>query len=263
MVTTTLPASSPSLPALQRLVSHREAIFRAGSIRGASGRNFPIFPTGMTAAAGEFLRDLIVAEEARATLETGLAFGLSTLYILEGLLRVQSDLSPDTHLPFSHTAIDPYQSTSWDRAALASIEHTGLGSPRLGWSTPPGDDCPVRVIEEDSALALPRLIGTPQRFDVAFVDGGHHFENAFLDVCYLTRLVRPGGLIIIDDAWMPAIRAAADYFSSNMGLIHLPTPTGSAGSRFIVLRQPVASVARSWDHFVPFWNSSHAPAGQR
>ena len=42
-------------------------------------------------------------------------------------------------------------------------------------------------------------------FDLAFVDGGHEYEVATADVRNSCRLVRPGGLIVVDDLtpWHP------------------------------------------------------------
>src|ERR687896_265219 len=75
----------------------------------------------------------------------------------------------------------------------------------------------VEVIEEESQLALPRLVSDGRQFDFAFVDGDHRFEGVFLDLYYMTRLVKPGGLIVIDDMWMPAVRTAGAFVERNLG----------------------------------------------
>jgi predicted O-methyltransferase YrrM len=69
------------------------------------------------------------------------------------------------------------------------------------------------LIEERSQTVLPRLLGEGFLADVAFVDGSHIFHNVFVDLFYLRELVRPGGLVILDDCSYPsvatAVRAAA------------------------------------------------------
>jgi len=40
--------------------------------------------------------------------------------------------------------------------------------------------------------------------DAAFVDGGHVFHNVFVDLFYLRELVRPNGLVILDDCNYPS-----------------------------------------------------------
>lgn len=114
-----------------------------------------------------------------------------------------------------------------------------------------GVDHFVDFVEEDSLTALPRLVTEAQRFDFAFVDGGHTFDCVFADTLYLCRLVRPGGLIVLDDIRFPAIGTACRFFELNMGCVAEPLPPAIA-KRFAVLRTPAVPVSRPWDHFVPF-----------
>jgi predicted O-methyltransferase YrrM len=53
--------------------------------------------------------------------------------------------------------------------------------------------------------------------DAAFVDGSHRFHEVFVDLYFLRKLVRPGGLIILDDAEWPSVAAALRYFDLNLG----------------------------------------------
>ena len=57
-----------------------------------------------------------------------------------------------------------------------------------------------------------------REFDLAFVDGDHRFEGVFLDLYFMTRLVKPGGLVVVDDMWMPSVRTAVAYVEKNLGL---------------------------------------------
>ena len=52
---------------------------------------------------------------------------------------------------------------------------------------------------------------------LAFVDGDHRFEGVFLDLYFMTRLVTPGALVVVDDMWMPAVRPR-----SPMAVLRLP-----------------------------------------
>jgi predicted O-methyltransferase YrrM len=124
----------------------------------------------------------------------------------------------------------------------------------------------VEVIEEESQLALPRLVSEGRAFDLAFVDGDHRFESALIDLYFMTRLVRPEGLIVMDDMWLPSIRTAVAYVERNFGLTLEPdalpdgfrwrsrpwrrgVPGGSGG--LAVLRCPARRPALRWDAFVP------------
>jgi hypothetical protein len=217
-----------------------DALYRAGTTAGATGRALPVYPVGITQEAGLAHSGLVGQECGRKapnsgpmrTIETGMAFALSTLRILEGALRGCGSIA--------HTAIDPYQQRDWDRAGELHLDAAGA----RGY---------VRLIEEDSSLALPRLLreGGQAPFDFAFLDGGHRFENVFADLLYTSRLVTPGGLIVLDDRWMPSVRAAAAYFVRNMGLTEVPADAPAA-TRFIALRTPQAPPKLAWDGFVPF-----------
>ncbi len=152
-----------------------------------------------------------------------------------------------------HTAIDPAESEAWDDAGLLTIERAGLSSI-------------LEFHERASQVVLAEFAGK-RTFDLAFIDGDHRFEGAFTDLYYAGRLVKPGGVIVVDDMWMPAVRLAASYFVTNLGwkIIAVDLPCGcyvghpstwweadQPFRRMVVLRRPPLTVERGWDHFVPF-----------
>ena len=127
----------------------------------------------------------------------------------------------------------------------------------------------VRLREEDSQLALPAMVASGETFDFAFIDGSHHFDYAFTDVMYALRLVKPGGLVLVDDTWMPAVRNVVDFFVRNLGIEIDPESSHGAhdwrlrrtrfrrkekGGRasMLGLRVPQTPDDRVWDHFAPF-----------
>lgn len=209
----------------------------------ADGAEVPLAPHSIERSDGEALRALAAGEGAVRTIEIGLALGISALYLCQALLPRNG----------RHVAIDPYQHESWNGAGLRTLRDAGV------------EDV-AEVIEQESQLALPRLVDEGREFDFAFVDGDHRFEGVFLDLYYLTRLVRPGGLIVVDDMWMPAVRAAVAYVERNLGatLESAALPDGfrwrprpfargvPAGSgSMAVLRLPPERPVLRWDEFVP------------
>jgi predicted O-methyltransferase YrrM len=72
-------------------------------------------------------------------------------------------------------------------------------------------------VEETSSTALARLAADGVVVDAVFVDGSHRFHEVFVDLCFLRKLVRPGGLIVLDDASWPSVAAALRYFDRNLG----------------------------------------------
>lgn len=215
----------------QQVRAARLALYDAGAVRTRTRRTIDTFPIGLRRATAEVLADLVERERAATTIETGLGLGLSALAILEGALR---------HTPSpQHTAIDPLQKSWADDAGRVSLESAGVAGL-------------VRIFDEDSLLRMPALVAEGERFDLAFIDGGHWFEHALIDAVYALRLVRPGGLVILDDSWMPSVRAAAAYLATNMGCAIEPTGVAEVDQRVSVLRTPAVPAERPWDHFVPF-----------
>lgn len=103
----------------------------------------------------------------------------------------------------------------------------------------------------------------------ALIDGDHRFEGVFLDLCFADRLVRPRGVVVVDDMWMPAVRLAVSYVERNLGWVLMPDAMTRAfrwrrsrnlpGRRLrgtgdiAVLRRPAERPDwREWDRFVPF-----------
>ena len=151
----------------------------------------------LPAADGNILRDLLTAERARVVIEIGLAYGSSALAIGEALcLNGSADVS--------HVVIDPFQTTAYDNVGRDALAAAGLAD----WTT---------FIGEASSIALARLLADGFVADAAFVDGSHRFHEVFVDLYFLRRLVRPGGLVVLDDASWPSVAAALRYFDQNLG----------------------------------------------
>ncbi len=174
------------------------------------------------------LRDLVLAEGARTVIEIGLAYGSSALAIGEALVSIGSDGT-------SHLIIDSYQD---------HFKH-------LGWEVivSAGLDNICTLLGDRSQIALPRLVTEGFVVDVAFVDGSHVFRNLFVDLYFLRDLVRPGGLIILDDCQWPSVGTAVNYYVMNVGWIaeRMKEPT-----RLRAFRLPKPSFDPTFDAFRSF-----------
>lgn len=187
--------AGPSASSVRAVI---ERLVRDGAITAeADGATRQIFPTAVRAEDGALLRRWVVREGARQTIEVGLAYAVSALHICEGLLQTGPDGA-------RHTAIDPFQRSGFADCGLQALREAGLAAL-------------VEHRAEPSHLALPALLREGRQFDLAFVDGNHRFDAVFVDIYYLARLVRRGGLVILDDYGMPAVRRAASFFITNLG----------------------------------------------
>jgi len=196
------------------------------------GTSHTILPVGIPPAEGEALRGWVVRAGAASTIEIGLGYGISALYICAGLLA-------NGHSNPHHLALDPNQTWRFSDIALQAIDDAGL----------------TEVFEfhpEDSQLALPRLVAEGRSFDFAFVDGNHRFDGVFVDLMYLARLVRGGGIVFLDDYELPGVKKAVGFCTSNLDWTLEEEGEGDELHHWAVLRLPSAPVERAFYHFVEF-----------
>ena len=144
----------------------------------------------------DLVRDLLIAEGVETVIEVGLAYGSSALAICEALL------SSHAQKP-KHIVIDPFQATSFSNVGSNLLMSVGLNELS-------------RLIEKPSSVALPQLVAEQTIADAAFIDGSHRFHEVLLDLYYLRKLLRPGGVVILDDYCWPSVQAAVRYFELNM-----------------------------------------------
>jgi predicted O-methyltransferase YrrM len=181
---------------------------------------------------GDVLRDLLIAERANTAIEIGLAYGSSALAIAEALAIVGSDRA-------RHLIIDAFQNGFY-RAGWNVIVEAGL----TGFCA---------LIEERSQIVLPRLLDEGFLADAAFVDGSHIFHNVFVDLFYLRELVRPGGLVILDDCNYPSVATAVGYFEANTGWRKQPM---SAPTRLRAYRLPIERSEPNFESFKQFGSNT-------
>jgi predicted O-methyltransferase YrrM len=178
-------------------------------------------------------------ERALATLETGLGYGIATLFICEGLLAN----GPGGR----HVATDPYQFTGLPHHR---ITYAGAGLQIL-------DEAGVReVVEfyaEESQIVLPRLLSEGRRFDLAFLDGNHRFEGVFLDLIYSGRLLKEGGIVFVDDTQLSGVQRAVDFCVANLGWLLEDDGKEGEGHEWLILRTgPSDAFLRPFAQFAEF-----------
>jgi len=181
----------------------------------------------LPAADCDILRDTLVAESARVVIEVGLAYGSSALAIGEALCATgMADVS--------HIVIDPFQETAYDNVGWDALNAAGLADH-------------TRFVGEASSTVLARLAANGLVADAAFVDGSHRFHEVFVDLYFLRKIVRPGGLVILDDASWPSVATALRYFDLNLGW----RPVDIAG-RLTARRLPDALFEPVFTDYKPF-----------
>jgi predicted O-methyltransferase YrrM len=170
----------------------------------------------------DLVRDLLIAEGVATVVEVGLAYASSALAIGEALVAL------DPPHP-RHVIVDPFQETAYANVGWDLMRDAGLHSI-------------AQLLVEPSSIALPRLLTGGLVADAAFVDGSHRFHEVFVDLYFLRKLVRPGGLVIMDDVWTPSVRTAVRYYERNLGWTPIPEAF-AGGSVWLVDGAPVIRCA--------------------
>ena len=201
--------------------------------RGADGRLHDIDETTRIAVAeGVTLFSLCVADRVASTLEIGLAYGFSTVFLLAALEATGGG---------THTAIDPFQMTDWH----------GIGSTRAAELTgtsavlTPGS---FRWIEARSGPALIDLERAGSTFGLTFIDGYHRFDDVLVDFTLSARMCPPGGLIVLHDMWLHSVTAVASFVRHDRPDF---AEVATACDNLFVVRR-VGEDERDWTHFVDF-----------
>jgi predicted O-methyltransferase YrrM len=177
---------------------------------------------------GDALRDLLIAERARVVIEIGLAYGSSALAIAEALV---SDGSNGSALMILDPFQDSFRDAGWH--AMVSAGLSGICS----------------FVRDRSQLVLPRLVSDGFTADAAFVDGSHVFHNVFVDLAFLREVVRPGGLVVLDDCEWASVATAVRYFEMNCGWRRHPL---ESHTRLRAYRLPNPRVDPNFEDFSPF-----------
>jgi predicted O-methyltransferase YrrM len=243
-----------------------ERILQSGRTLTADGTGEIDVHSAVSRLEGVFLQSIVRNLDPTKSLEIGLAYGVSALFICEAL-RVRDGTE--------HVMIDPQQhGPSWRGIGLANVLRAGYGHF-------------TRLIEEPSYRALPELERSGQHIDFAFIDGWHTFDFGLVDFFYIDRMLNVGGVVAFDDANWPAIRKLCRFVNTNLSysllrvveegpepstigrklgrtlsaipmvsqglrpeVLHPDRQTGLVGS--CMAFRKIADDRRRWDHFVDF-----------
>ena len=184
---------------------------------------------------GYYMYDLIRKNKFKNCLEIGMANGMSALYICQALKENGNGML------FS---IDPFQTSQWNGMALENLKNAGLSKYSF-------------LLEEKDIHALPKILKFCEKeakltkkpteiFDFIFIDGDHRFDYTLLDFFYASLLLRIGGVIIVDDIRMPAVRDVIKYLRTNYKHFKLVGGEGKSVTSATFVK--IADDKREW-HF--------------
>jgi predicted O-methyltransferase YrrM len=169
---------------------------------------------------------------ATATLEVGLAYGFSTVYLLAAL---------EANGGGTHVAIDPYQDTDWSGVGVTTAARLVRGSTVL-------TDDAFRHIPTRSERALVDLGRNYGEFGLTFIDGYHRFDDVLVDFTLAAPMCPVGSVIVLHDMWLDSIFSVASFLRTN----RCDFQEIQTGCENLFAVKRVDEDTRNWDHFVPF-----------
>lgn len=173
---------------MNKIQEVRNKIYREKKVVGLAGEILEL-NSAIDPNEGAAIVELLKSNpDFSKTIEIGCAFGLSSLFICEGIFGREGS---------EHTIIDPFQTTSWKSVGIQNLKNAGVEN--------------FKLIEKVSEIALPHLLENKESFDFALIDGWHTFDHTLVDFFYLEKLIRPGGIIGIDDIQLPGINKVVRY----------------------------------------------------
>jgi predicted O-methyltransferase YrrM len=199
-----------------------EHAFASGMTELPDGTPVPL-RSSISSQDCDLVERMILASGATSAVEVGMAWGVSSLCIIDNLCR---------NGPPTLVSIDPHQMTEWHGAGMHLLRRAQL-------------EKHVRLIEEPSQRALPRLVAEGARFDLAFIDGWHTFDHTLVDFFHTDALLETGGTLILDDVGYPAITKVVRFILANRNYEFVSAATyGDPASGMLRLRRAVKRLLR-------------------
>jgi predicted O-methyltransferase YrrM len=179
----------------------------------------------------QYIKELIISNEFSTCLETGVAYGASTVAICSALSALEQ-----SNRPVKHYGVDPCQIEIYGGAAIAALKECGL-------------DHIFELCLGPSHLMLPKLLERNVPVDFVFIDGMHTFDYTLIDLFYADKLLRPGGIICMHDMNMQSKKKASRYLMGHRRYIRLASIKRP-------LRQRVGAALKEAARFAPRagWN---------
>lgn len=170
-----------------------EEIYRTREIPGADGKPREAFPASLNYDDGMALYRVVRDAKATRTLEVGMAYGVSSLFIMQGI---------DENGGGQHVSIDPWQAKWWEDIGVHTVSRAGYAKYHTLHRGP-------------SYEVMPELVKAPERYDFIFIDGNHRFEYTLMDFMYADLLLNTGGYLMLHDPWLPSIRKVVSFIATN------------------------------------------------
>lgn len=203
-------------PAPAKGDSHAAALSPSGDLAARIVAALPGIEGWCTERKALWLAGLISADRCSQVLEIGVYGGRS---LIPMAMAVQSlgaggkafGVEAWSNSVAVATETDPVNDAWWAKVDLKAIK---AGFLRSVVANDVADTVVVLEMSSDQAFATISATGLGP-FDLVHVDGSHSEVQALRDVELWSGLVRPGGILVLDDIEWPSVRAAREHVRRN------------------------------------------------
>lgn len=161
-------------------------------VENAKGQKFPLH-SHTDEQQGLLLQKIIKDVKPRVSLEIGLAYGISSLFILEELKQIPQS---------KHIIIEPFPDVYWEDIGLYNIRNAGFIDM-------------VEFYKDFSFNVLPKLYLQGQKIQFAYLDTTKVFDIVLTDTFFISKMLDIGGVFVLDDVGFPGIRKIARFYSQH------------------------------------------------
>lgn len=208
-------------------------MYSAGVLDGTEQKNRQIGKERISPIQGSELHRIFRENGVKKSLEVGLAYGYSTIWILDAISAFEDGF---------HIAVDPFEKTDWGGVGLWQVQQTEGFSRHFEWRS------------QYSIEALTDLIKERSQFDGIFIDGNHRFDDVLVDFYLADKILKIGGVIALDDMWMESIKSVVSFILENRSdYTYVPQ---NAPNMAVFLKN--SDDSRDWHHFRAF-AAKHLP----
>lgn len=176
------------IPSLNHKMSKPSLIRLLKKIYG-SARNQELFPASINWQQGLYLSELLRKLQPRNILELGSGHGVAALWIQSAIPAVTK-----------HISVDPW--TEYPPEVLTALKKT--------------NHTLITTHTSQQYLADLETKSTGLKPELIILDADNHFDGCMADLYFATKLLRPGGHLVVRNCWNPSVRLALRFGITNL-----------------------------------------------
>ena len=168
-------------------------ILDSGIVEDENGNQFQLH-SHTSLKQGIFLQEILEKIMPVKGVEVGLAYGVSSLFILDKMQELKGD-------GYKHIVIEPFPE-GWNHVGATNIQKAGFTDY-------------VEIKKALSDQVLPQMYLDNENIQFAYIDSTKLFDVIFHDFYFIDKILDIGGVIVFDDCTFPGIRKVVRFIANH------------------------------------------------